>query len=177
MKDTTMSRSGAVTFKGTPMTLLGNEVKAGQAAPEFTLHFFEGGLKTLSKNDLSGKPTILSVVPSLDTGVCQIQTKRFSKELDALGDQVNSVTVSCDLPFAQNRFCGAEDVKNMKLGSDYQTGKFGEDWGVMIDELKLHARSVFVLDSQGQIVYAEVVPEVTSEPNYDAALAALKSAS
>jgi thioredoxin-dependent peroxiredoxin len=139
-----MSRSGAVTFKGTPMTLQGVELTTGHAAPEFTLHFFEGGLKTLTNECLKGKPTILSVVPSLDTGVCQIQTKRFNQELGELGDKVNSVTVSCDLPFAQNRFCGAEEVKNMKLGSDYQTGKFGHDWGVMIDELKLHARSVFV---------------------------------
>ena len=172
-----MSRPNAVTFKGTPMTLLGQELKPGKAAPEFTLHFFEGGLKTLTKESLQGKPSILSVVPSLDTGVCQIQTKRFNQELAGLGDKVNAVTVSCDLPFAQNRFCGAEDVKNMKVGSDYQSGKFGQDWGVMIDELKLLARSVFVLDSQGQVVYAEVVPEVTSEPNDEAALSALKSAS
>jgi thiol peroxidase len=172
-----MARTAAVTFKGTPMTLLGAELKPGAAAPEFTLHYFEGGLKTLTKDSVKGKPTILSVVPSLDTGVCQIQTKRFNQELAGLGDSVNSVTVSCDLPFAQNRFCGAEDVKNMRVGSDYQTGKFGEDFGVMIDELKLHARSVFVLDSAGKVVYTEIVPEVTSEPNYDAAIAALKSAS
>ena len=157
------------------MTLQGEELSPGASAPEFTLHYFEGGLKTLTKKELKGKPTILSVVPSLDTGVCQVQTKRFSKELAELGDSVNSVTVSRDLPFAQNRFCGAEDVKNMKVGSDYQTGKFGEDYGVMIDELKLLARSVFVLDGDGKVVYSEIVPEVTSEPNYDAALSALKS--
>ena len=172
-----MARSGAITFKGNPMTLLGDELKAGAAAPDFKLHYFDGGLKTLTKADLQGKPTILSVVPSLDTGVCQIQTKRFNQDLGAMGDKVNSVTVSCDLPFAQNRFCGAEDVKNMRVGSDYQTGQFGMDYGVMIDELKLLARSVFVLDSSGQVVYSEIVPEVASEPNYEAALAALKSAS
>ena len=172
-----MSRSGAVTFKGTPMTLLGSEVKAGDTAPQFTLHFFEGGLKTLTNKDLSGKPTIVSIVPSLDTGVCQIQTKRFNQELGGLGDKVNAVTVSRDLPFAQNRFCGAEDVKNMKVGSDYQSGAFGQAWGVMIDELKLLARAVYVLDSHGKVVYGEIVPEVTSEPNYDAAMSALKSAS
>lgn len=171
-----MTRANAITFKGTPMTLLGDELAAGTPAPEFTLHYFEGGLKTLTKADLAGKPTIISVVPSLDTGVCQIQTKRFNQELAALGDSVNAVTVSCDLPFAQNRFCGAEDVTHMKLGSDYQTGKFGTDWGVMIDELKLHARSVFVLDAAGKVVYGEIVPEVTSEPNYDSALTALKNA-
>jgi thiol peroxidase len=172
-----MSRSAAITFKGTPMTLLGSELKVGDKAPQFTLHFFEGGLKTLTNQDLSGKPTIVSIVPSLDTGVCQIQTKRFNQELAALGDSVNALTVSRDLPFAQNRFCGAEDVKRMKVGSDYQTGDFGTGWGVMIDELKLLARAVYVLDSQGKVVYGEIVPEVTSEPNYDSALAALKSAS
>ncbi|MEO8269800.1 MAG: thiol peroxidase [Aureliella sp.] len=172
-----MSRSGVITFKGTPMTLQGSELKVGQPAPEFTLHFFEGGLKTLTNADLKGKPTILSIVPSLDTGVCQIQTKRFSQELASLGDKVNAVTVSRDLPFAQNRFCGAEDVKNMKVGSDYQAGEFGKSWGVMIDELKLLARAVYVLDSQGKVVYGEIVPEVTSEPDYSAALAALKAAS
>lgn len=171
-----MARVGVITFKGTPMTLLGDELSAGQNAPDFTLHFFEGGLKTLSLADLKGKPSILSVVPSLDTGVCQIQTKKFNQELASFGDRIRAVTVSRDLPFAQNRFCGAEEIKAMKVGSDYQNGSFGHAWGVMIDELKLLARSVFVLDSNGQVVYAEIVPEVTSEPNYDAALKALKSA-
>lgn len=170
-----MARKGVITFKGSQMTLLGEKVSVGSTAPQFTLHFFEGGLKTLTNKDLSGKPTILSVVPSLDTGVCQIQTKKFNQELASLGDKVNAVTVSRDLPFAQNRFCGAEDVKNMKVGSDYQNGSFGESFGVMIDELKLLARSVFVLDANGKVVYEEIVPEVTQEPNYDAALKALKS--
>lgn len=172
-----MSRSAAITFKGTPMTLLGSELKPGDAAPQFKLHFFEGGLKTLTNQDLAGKPTIVSIVPSLDTGVCALQTKRFNQELGAMGDKVNALTVSRDLPFAQNRFCGAEDVKSMKVGSDYQTGDFGRAWGVMIDELQLLARAVYVLDSHGKVVYSEIVPEVTSEPNYDAAMAALKSAS
>ena len=158
------------------MTLAGAELKVGSDAPDFTLHFFDGGLKTLTKSDLLGKPTIVSIVPSLDTGVCQIQTKRFNQELGALGDRVNAVTVSRDLPFAQNRFCGAEDVKSMRVGSDYQTGGFGEAWGVMIEELKLLARAVVVLDAQGKVVYTEVVPEVTHEPNYAAALAALNAA-
>ena len=170
-----MARTGVITFKGNPMTLLGNEVATGAAAPAFALHYFEGGLKTISNKDLAGKATILSVVPSLDTGVCAIQTKKFNQELGSLGDKVNAVTVSRDLPFAQNRFCGAEDVKNMKVGSDYQSGAFGESFGVMIDELKLLARSVFVLDKSGIVVYSEVVPEVTNEPNYEAALAALKA--
>lgn len=170
-----MPRTGAITFKGTPMTLLGNELTVGSPAPEFTVHFFEGGLKTITLADLKGKPTIISVVPSLDTGVCQIQTKKFNVELGSLSDKVNALTVSRDLPFAMNRFCGAEDVKSMKVGSDYQNGDFGNKFGVMIDELKLLARAVFVLDSNGKVVYAETVPEVTQEPNYAAAMAALKA--
>ncbi|XZE34789.1 thiol peroxidase [Pirellulaceae bacterium SH501] len=170
-----MARSGAVTFKGSPMTLLGDELKAGSNAPDFTLHYFEGGLKTITLADLKGKPTILSVVPSLDTGICQLQTKRFNTELAALGDKINAVTVSRDLPFAMNRFCGAEDIKSMKVGSDYQTGDFGLKFGLTIDELKLLARAVYVLDANGKVVYAEIVPEVAQEPNYAPALEALKS--
>jgi len=171
-----MARTGVITFKGSPMTLLGEELKTGSGAPDFTVHFFEGGLKTITKKDLLGKPTIISVVPSVDTGVCAIQTKRFNQELAALGDQVHAVTVSRDLPFAQNRFCGAEQIKSLKMGSDYQNGNFGNAFGVMIDELKLLARSVFVLNKDGQVVYSEIVPEVTHEPNYAAALEALKKA-
>jgi len=167
-----MARS--VTFKGTPLTLAGNEVKVGQPAPDFTVHYYEGGLKTIRLADLKGKPTILSVVPSLDTGVCQIQTKRFNEELASLQDKVNAVTISLDLPFAMNRFCGAEDVKNMKVGSDYQDRSFGLAYGVLIEELKLLARSVFVLDKDGKVVYAEICPEVTNEPTYEKALEALK---
>ena len=172
-----MSRAAAITFKGNPMTLVGEELTAGSEAPEFTLHFFDGGLKTLTKADLAGKPSILSIVPSLDTGVCQIQTKKFNEELSGMGDSINAVTVSRDLPFAMNRFCGAEEVENMQSGSDYQDGSFGAAWGLTIDELKLLARSVYVLDSNGKVVYAEIVPEVTEEPNYSAAIEALKSAS
>jgi thiol peroxidase len=169
-----MSRTGVITFKGTPMTLLGAEVKVGQPAPAFTLHYFEGGLKTLSNGDLKGKPTLLNIVPSLDTGVCAIQTKKFNAELASLGDKVHAVTVSRDLPFAQNRFCGAEGIKSLKNGSDYQAGSFGQAWGLMIDELKLLARAVYVLDAQGTVVYGEIVPEVTTEPSYEKALEVLK---
>ncbi|PHS01141.1 MAG: lipid hydroperoxide peroxidase [Blastopirellula sp.] len=170
-----MSRSGAITFKGNPLTLAGEEVKTGQAAPDFTLHTFGAdGLQTLSPSDLKGKPTILSVVPSLDTGVCKIQTKTFNEKLGSLGDSINAVTVSLDLPFAQNRFCGAENIENMKHASDYQTRSFGNNWGMLIEELMLLTRGTFVLDADGNVVYAEVVPEATDEPNYDAALTALQ---
>ncbi len=170
-----MARSGAITFKGTPMTLLGEEVKAGTQAPDFLIHYFEGGLKSITLSDLKGKPSIVSVVPSLDTGVCQLQTKRFNSELADLGDKINALTVSRDLPFAMNRFCGAEGIKSMKVGSDYQTGNFGLSYGLMIDELKLLARAVYVLDSNGKVVYGQIVPEVAQEPDYAPALAALKS--
>ena len=169
-----MSRAGAVTFKGTPMTLAGNEVQVGQPAPDFKLHYFQDGLKTITLSDLKGKPSVISVVPSLDTGVCQIQTKRFNQELDALGDKINALTVSLDLPFAMNRFCGAESIKNLRPASDYQDRAFGKNWGMLIEELKLLARGVFVLDRDGKVVYAQTVKEVTQEPDYGAALEAVK---
>jgi thiol peroxidase len=170
-----MSRSGVITFKGNPMTLAGNEVTSGQAAPDFTIHYFQDGMQTIKPADLKGKPTMLSVVPSLDTGVCAIQTKKFNESLTALGERVNAVTVSMDLPFAMNRFCGAEDIKNMRVGSDYQDRSFGNNWGTLIEELKILTRAVFVLDKDGKVVYAQYVPEVTTEPDYDKALDALKS--
>ncbi len=169
-----MSRAGAVTFKGTPLTLAGNAVQVGKPAPDFKLHYYEGGMKTLTPADLKGKPTILSVVPSLDTPVCQIQTKKFNESLGTLGDKINAVTVSLDLPFAMNRFCGAESIKSLRCGSDYQDRSFGQNWGMLIEELKILARGTFVLDKNGTVVYAEQVKEVAEEPNYDAAMAALK---
>ena len=169
-----MSRPGAVTFKGNPVTLAGQAVAVGQPAPDFTLHYFEGGMQSLSLADLRGKPTLLSVVPSLDTGVCAIQTKKFNEALAALGESVHAVTVSADLPFAMNRFCGAEEITNMRVGSDYQQRKFGQDWGTLIEELMILCRAAFVLDAEGKVVHAEYVSEVTNEPDYDAALAALK---
>jgi thiol peroxidase len=171
-----MARQGAVIFKGNPMTLAGNEVKPGQQAPEFVMHAFEDGqLKRLTLADLRGKPSILSVVPSLDTPVCQKQTKRFNEELAALGDRINAWTVSLDLPFAMNRFCGSENIKNIRSVSDYQDRSFGTNWGMLIEELKILARGVFVLDANGKVIYAETVKEVGQEPNYEAALKALKS--
>lgn len=171
-----MSRSGAVTFKGNPMTLAGDAVKVGSPAPDFTLHLFkDGALKSITPADLKGKPTIISVVPSLDTPVCQTQTRRFNQELGALGDKINALTVSLDLPFAQNRFCGAEGITNLTSASDYQTRSFGENWGMLIEELKILARGTFVLDKDGNVVYAEQVKEVASEPNYEGALSALRS--
>jgi len=171
-----MSRTQAVTFKGNPMTLAGNAVAAGQNAPDCKLHAFENGaLVTVTPAAWRGKPTFISVVPSLDTPVCQKQTKKFNDQLAALGDRVNAVTVSLDLPFAMNRFCGAEEIKNMRALSDYQDRSFGQNWGMLIEELKILARGAFVLDKDGKVVYAELVKEVAEEPNYDAALSALKA--
>ena len=169
-----MSRSGVITFKGAPLTLAGSEVKQGQSAPDFKIHYFEGGMKQVTLADLKGKPTLLSVVPSLDTAVCAMQTKKFNDQLAALGDRINAVTVSMDLPFAMNRFCGAENIKNMRVGSDYQDRNFGTNWGTLIEELKILARAVFVLDANGKVAHAEYVSEVTNEPDYDAALEALR---
>ena len=170
-----MSRSGAITFKGNALTLAGEAVKPGQAAPDFTLHYFEDGMQTITLADVKGKPTILSVVPSLDTPVCATQTKKFNDSLGAFGDRINALTVSLDLPFAMNRFCGAESITNIRSASDYQDRIFGRNWGTLIEELKILCRAIFVLDPDGKVTHAQYVPEVTEEPNYDAALDALKS--
>lgn len=169
-----MSRSGAITFKGNPLTLAGEAVQVGQTAPPFEVHYYDGGMIAVTPEKLRGKPTLISVVPSLDTPVCATQTKKFNDALAELGDRVNAWTFSLDLPFAMKRFCGAESVTNMQVASDYQDRSFGNNWGMLIEELKILARGVFVLDADGKVVYAEVVPEATEEPNYDAAMSALK---
>lgn len=168
-----MSRTAAVTFQGNPLTLAGEAVVVGESAPEFTMHYWDDGLQTITNACLLGKPTLLSVVPSLDTGVCQIQTKRFNTEVEALGDQINAVTVSLDLPFAQGRFCGDENIENVRVASDYQDRNFGNNWGMLIEEIKLLARGVFVVDAEGVVQYAQTVTEVTDEPDYDAAMTVL----
>ena len=168
-----MGRTGVITFKGNGMTLAGEDLSVGSPAPAFTIHYAEAGIQALTLEDLKGKPAIISAVPSLDTPVCAVQTKKFNEELASLGDKINAVTVSRDLPFAQARFCGAEDVK-MRTASDYQTHAFGTDYGLTIEELKLLTRAVFVLNSEGEIVHKEIVAEVTEEPDYATAMAALR---
>ena len=170
-----MSRPGVISFKGHPMTLAGDELTVGSPAPTFSLHYYSDGMQTLTLNDLLGKPSLLNIVPSLDTGVCQTQTKRFNEELAGMAEQINAVTISCDLPFAQNRFCGTEEIANLKTASDYQTGGFGKSYGLMIEELKLLTRAVLVLDGESKVVYAEIVKEVTDEPDYAAALSAIQA--
>ncbi len=169
-----MGRSNVITFKGNPMTLLGDDLPVGADASDFTVHYADNGIQSLTLADLKGKPSIISVVPSLDTPTCAVQTKKFNEELAKLGDKVNCVTISRDLPFAQARFCGAENI-SMRTASDYQTHEFGKAYGVTIDELKLLTRAVFVLDAQGKVTYREIVAEVTEEPNYEAAMAAIQS--
>ncbi|NBV46081.1 MAG: thiol peroxidase [Planctomycetia bacterium] len=170
-----MGRHGAVTFKGNPLTLVGDEIKVGSPAPDFDLASYgASGMQHIRKADLLGKPVFISVVPSLDTPVCQVQTRAFNQRLAGLGDKVHALTVSLDLPFAMNRFCGAENITAMKTGSDYMDRSFGTRFGVLIDELKILARAVFILDAQGTVRYAQVVKEVASEPDYDTAVAALE---
>ena len=170
-----MARTDAVTFKGNPVTLQGNEVTVGSQAPDFNC--LDNSLATKTLADTPAKPRIFSVVPSLDTPVCSTQTKRFEESLKSLGDKVACYTVSLDLPFAQKRFCGSESIASMQTLSDVHDHSFGKNWGVLIEGLPLSllARSVFVVDASGKVTYAEYVKEVTSEPDYDAAMAALKS--
>ncbi len=166
-------RQGAVTFKGKPMTLMGEELTVGQASPDFSLTANDLSTKTL--DDYRGKVILLATVPSLDTGVCDTMTRRFNEQAAKLGDNVVVLTVSMDLPFAQKRWCGAANVENVETLSDYKDHRFGSAWGLRIKELGLLARSVSVIDSDGHIAYHELVREVTEEPDYDAALAAAKS--
>ena len=163
----------AVTMKGKPVTLLGNDVSVGQTAPDCTL--VANDLSEFRLSSLKGKKVILSVVPSLDTGVCDIQTKRFNQEATSLGNDVVVVTVSMDLPFAQKRWCGAAGVTRVQTLSDHREGAFGKAYGLLISGLRLLARAVFVVDVQGAIRYKQIVEEITTEPNYEKALQAVKS--
>lgn len=162
----------AVTMKGNPVTLIGNDVQVGQSAPDCTL--IANDLSEFTLSSLKGKKVILSVVPSLDTAVCDLQTKRFNKEAANLGDDVAVVTVSMDLPFAQARWCGATDSTQIQTLSDYRNAAFGEAYGVLIKDLRLLTRAIFVVDAEGVLQYKQIVSEITSEPNYDEVLDALK---
>ena len=164
-------RAAAVTLKANPMTLIGGELKVGDQAPDFTLKANDMSDKTLA--DFAGKVKIISIVPSLDTPVCDTQTRKFNEEAGGL-DGVVVLTVSVDLPMAQKRWCAAAGVDNVVCLSDFKDHSFGKDYGVRIKEVGLLARQVMVLDKDNTIKYIELVPEVTHEPNYDAAIAAAK---
>jgi len=166
-------RPNAVTFKGNPVTLVGPQLKAGDKAPDFACLV---GLDAVTLAKTPAKARVFSVVPSLDTGVCSMQTKKFEEALSSLSDKVASYTVSLDLPFAQKRCCGAENIKNMQTLSDVHDHSFGTNYGVLMEGLPLPllCRAVFVVDKNGNVTHAEYVSEVTTEPNYDAAVAAVK---
>ena len=168
----TQERRGVVKFKGNPLTLIGPELKVGSKAPDFQVLTQE--LSPLNLASVAGKTLLISVVPSLDTPVCDAQTRRFNQEAAKLPN-VHILTVSMDLPFAQKRWCGAAGIDKVKVVSDHKDSSFGKAYGVLINELRLLARAVFVVDAGGTVRYAEYVPEVTSHPNYDAALAAVRS--
>ena len=169
-----MERKGIITFKGNPMTLEGTPVEKGQKAPDFKL--LANDLTPRSLKDYKGKVLIFSVVPSLDTGVCDLQTRRFNGEASALGDKVRILTISCDLPFAQARWCGLAGVDQLETLSDHYDLSFGMAYGVVIKELRLLTRAIFVVDASGTVVHTEIVPEIGHEVNFDAALAAAKAA-
>jgi len=167
-----MERKGAVTFQGNPLTVVGPELKAGDAAPDF--HVVDHALKTVTLKSSQGKMRLISVVPSIDTSVCELQTKRFNSEAAQLPADIVLMTVSMDLPFAQARWCGVAGIDRMQMVSDYQAASFGQAYGVLIKELRLLARSVFVIGPDDKIQYVEYVKEVTHHPNYDKVLNFLK---
>ncbi len=162
------------TLKGKPLTLEGLELKVGDTAPDATLK--KSLVDDFKLSEAKGKPRIYSVVPSLDTPVCAEQTRRFNKELASLPN-VQFYTISCDLPMAQGRFCGAEGIntERMKTLSDHKLTDFGRKYGVLIPDLRILSRAVFVVDANEKLKYVEYVPEVASHPNYDAILACAKS--
>jgi thioredoxin-dependent peroxiredoxin len=161
-----------ITFKGKPLTLVGQELKLGEYLPPFKLT--GNDMNDLTDEILHGQVAIVSVVPSLDTPVCSLQTKHFNQEVSDFKKDLVVLTVSMDLPFAQKRWCGAEGVTRIITASDYKYRAFGEAYGVVIKEWGLLSRAIFVADREGKIVHLEYVPEVSTEPNYEAALKKVK---
>ena len=161
-----------VNFKGSPVTLVGTHLQTGDKAPRFTVH--DGDLQPVSLSQYKDKNLIISVFPSVDTSVCALQNIRFNKEASKLKGDVEILSISVDLPFAQKRFCAAEGIDNVHVYSDYRDLDFGMKYGFVIKELRLLARGVIVIDKKGIIRYIEYVPEIAQEPNYEAALKAVK---
>ncbi|MFD1362264.1 thiol peroxidase [Lentibacillus salinarum] len=162
-----------VTFNQDPVTLMGDEVSVGDKAPNFTV--LSNDLQEVSLDDYKGKVKLIAAVPSVDTGVCAEETRRFNEEADKL-DNVQVLTISMDLPFAQQRWCAANGIKHLDTLSDHRDADFGEKYGALIKELRLLARSVFVVDSNDNVTYVEYVSEVTNHPDYDKALEAARQA-
>ncbi len=165
-------RTGIVTIKGNPLTLVGKELKVGEPAPDFVV--LDHNLSPIQFSSFRGKRCILTSVPSLDTPVCDMETRRFNEEAGRLGSDVVILTISMDLPFAQKRWCAASGVDKVLTLSDHRDASFGTSYGVLIKELRLLARAVFLVDPQGTTRYIQIVKEVTSEPDYEAVLNALK---
>ncbi|MGV7115997.1 thiol peroxidase [Paenibacillus kyungheensis] len=166
-------RTGVATFKGNPITLIGPELKVGDQAPDFNLS--KNLLEQSTLSDYAGKVKLISVVPSLDTGVCDAQTRRFNEAASELGDDVIVLTISADLPFAQARWCGAAGVDRVITLSDYRDNSFGKDYGVLIKEFVIDMRSIFVIDQNDVIQYVEYLPEMAEHPDYDQAVEAVKN--
>jgi thiol peroxidase len=160
-----------VTFKGNPVTLVGKETKVGDKAPDFTV--VGADLSPVKLSDFDGKVRILAIYPSIDTGVCQAQNRRFNAEAAGLGDAV-VLSISCDLPFAQKRFCAAEGLDNVITLSDHKEVDFGTKYGFLIKELRLLARGTVVIDRNGFVKFVEYVPEIATEPDYDAAMSVVR---
>ncbi|MHC5079416.1 MAG: thiol peroxidase [Planctomycetota bacterium] len=165
-------RAEVVTMGGNPVVLLGNEVRVGDWAPDFTV--LDGELKPVSFSAFQGKVILLSSVASLDTSVCDVETRRFNEEASNLGEEVVVLTVSMDLPFAQKRWCGAAGVERVITLSDHRDASFGRAWGLLIKDVRLLARAVYVVDATGVVRYGQIVKEVGEEPDYEAALDAVR---
>ena len=165
-------KKGIVTFSGNPLTLLGNDVEVGAQAPDFIV--LANDLTPRTLGDYKGKTLIISTVPSLDTGVCDLETRRFNSEAASLSDDIKILTISCDLPFAQSRWCGAAGVGKLETLSDHKNLAFGLAYGVALKELRLLTRAIFVVNKEGRVIYKEIVPEISSEPNYENALQAAR---
>jgi thiol peroxidase len=169
-----MERGNVIKMKGNPLTLIGSELKVGDRAPDFTL--LDNDLSPVNLSDSQGKARLLSIVTSLDTDVCSIQTRTFNEKLSDLADKAALYTISADPPQAQSRYAQDNHIDRIQTLSDSQTGTFGTDYGLFIKELRLLARAVIVVDKNDTITHMEIVPEVSTEPNYTTALEALKKA-
>lgn len=164
-------RSGIITMKGNPLTLIGKEIKIGDPAPAFEV--LANDLSSVKLSSYQGKICVISSVPSLDTPVCDMQTRRFNKEAAGLSADVVILTISTDLPFAQKRWCGAAGVDKVVTLSDHRDVSFGKAFGLLIKELRLLARAVFIIDRKGIVRYVQMVKEIATEPDYPAVIAAL----
>lgn len=165
-------RKGIVEMRGKPLTLVGNEIKVGDKAPDFET--LDTNLQPIKLSSYKNKVVVVSAVPSLDTQVCDLETKQFNKKAKELGEDVAFITVSMDLPFAQKRWADEAGVKDIQLTSDHRSGSFGTTYGVLIKELRLLARTIFVIDKSGKVRYIQYVKETTTEPDYDEVLEAVR---